>query len=380
MVTRLPEVKFALRLTSAGVYPFRRWMFYQLQVDGQGIQNNVNLANPVGVNVPIDAAELLKPFVSIPYPGLSSNTEQSILSSTAEVQLVYGEFEYNVDTQQTTVVSSSSSSTIKVIDAASQFVDYQFDPNTPSQVLMSRKPQRISMSNDAHDWFYVLVSDNQAAIVSVRLYDKAGTQIGSQSVVLSPGYAGYVPVGGANMLSSVAGSSSPATWGYATVSITGIVGWQTTEYRISYDRDPCEKEVAEVHFKEPVGGWSGMDFDSIRKNRVRTSTVSEGRYQWGETPADNLSLDSGGRRIASLQAAEEVTLTREFDRREAYDYRDYLGSMVSSERVGVKMVLPNGEQAFVPGIITNDNLDTYVPDSKFEFSITIRLFKDFISA
>lgn len=380
VVTRLPEVRFVLRLTSAGTYPSLRWMFYRLKVDGVYIQYNLNLANAVGINVPIDASEMLKPFVSIPYPGLSGTDNQSVLESTADVVLTYGELEYNVDTEVTSVISSTDSSTIKVFDGASQFTDYVFDPSAPTQIVLSRRPTRISSSINEHDWMYVMVSNTQIAVFSVRLFDKQGVQIGFASSLLAAGSIGYIPIGGANMWSDAAGATDPKTWGYAQVQFTGIVNWQFDVYRIYFDRVPCERETAELHFKEPIGGWSGMSFDTISRSSKRSASVATSPYQWGATPADNLNINSGGRRVARLQATESVTLKRKFDRRQAADYKDYLKSLCASERVGIKMDLPNGDTEFVPGIIVKDNLDTYKPENTFEFEVQVDLFKDIISA
>jgi hypothetical protein len=339
-----------------------------------------NVITAAGINIPLDFSDILKPYLSIPFPGLSGASYQTINSSTVDIRLEYGEYQFNVETQARTTVSTSQSSTVKVIDGSRQFFDDTINPSN-DHVVLSRRPAQKSIGLNQHDWLYVLVSTGQVCIVTVSIYDAAGGLLGTHGQAMFQGQIGYVPIGGANMITQAASAAGPKEdWAYAIVSLTNLVNWSRTEFRVDFDRSECNEQPAEILFQEPIGGFTSIGFDSVDFAVQRQASIAVSKYQHSASLSDNIAEGSGGRSVASLRGPEVLTFRRAFDARTAREMRGLIRSLAASKRHFVKYELPNGNIEAIPAILESSNISSYTDGEDFELEVQLTIFKDLISA
>jgi len=332
-------IRYGVSLSDGGTAPEVKSTGYQLFVEGAAIMAKIRQIPYTGATEYLDFSKVLRSQVRTTpqQPGaVVSNVEDADFEK--EFYLRYGEVVFNSDTCDTNLSGvSTNDTTKKVANIAFQWFQDQGDL-AAGVIPCTNRPATNYVCRDQSDWLWLYKGSagNYAVIFRVNYNDGTSDAI---SVEVSPG-AKIFSIGPGNFFDPfliVAGKK----WVWYEIEVySDLATTLVKSFRFNVV-DCCSGSFPdELYWLEPMGGYAGMKFDTVRVGNGITSRVYDQGVDCSASTVEGLGVN-GGKTKGFVSSVRTVSLQKTIPYTEGIEL--FLEGLISSKSHFVNQPGPSGE-------------------------------------
>lgn len=284
-------------------------------------------------------------------------------SIEGQVKLEYGEITVEeVNGVCTTVQTIGNFS--NVIKVLRSYTGYRDEVDFANGQILSHRPTKYGLCKDAEDavWIY----SPQGGTVNYTAYFPDGTTDTTQTNLFTG--ASIVPLTPAALDNA---------FGVGASYLETVIGYgvaKTVTYRIALLDCCCDTDHAELHFREPLGGYSTMTFRCIGD----VVTNFQGGISCRGTRCNDDLLDHpdggtyrlSGSKYSIINRTSDLQLNLRRKFRGSDEAYRWLQTIASADKHYVFVNGTNGTKIRANFLMPSGSLKVYERDGKFELSVT----------